>query len=209
MCWSPFENAACEFVLTSPAVTHIIFFDLVGWFVRWDIGSCTASFLWRVGSRICSKQHIAFLYNSHLVFLFFFFFSVPIVHPFGSTDTATGRKKSSCISSQISDFWIVGCDIMDVKTAHLEVDIWWVIINAKGSLFHERAQGNKGVNSSFFISGFSYWSILFRSIANKQFKYIDKCFIIINIKKILFNEVNKAILIRKVLFLCLMVYEPS
>ena len=46
---------------------HVLFI-LLEWFVRWDVSGHTADILLGVASRIYSKQHITFLFNSHLTF---------------------------------------------------------------------------------------------------------------------------------------------
>ena len=43
-----------------------VLFILIGWFVRSEVSGCIAVVLWGVASRICSKQHVAFLCSSHL-----------------------------------------------------------------------------------------------------------------------------------------------
>ena len=47
---------------------NLSLFILLGWFLRWEVSVLTIGVLWGVASRICSKQHAAFLWSSHLVF---------------------------------------------------------------------------------------------------------------------------------------------
>ena len=61
-------------------------------------------FLWGVAFKICSKQHIVFLYSSHLAFSLLCFVSIQVVHPYSSIDMATVWKKSHFILSERSDF---------------------------------------------------------------------------------------------------------
>ena len=65
MCWSPLENVTYEFVLTFPAAPFMpcsSYLDgLWGW---WH----TTAILWVFSFKICSKQHVAFVSSSCLVF---------------------------------------------------------------------------------------------------------------------------------------------
>ena len=65
---------------------------LQGWFVRWEVSGRTAAALYGDASRICSKQHIASLCISHLLFLSECFIRVQVVQPYRNTDTATASK---------------------------------------------------------------------------------------------------------------------
>ena len=70
-------------------VPHVLFV-LLGWFLRLEVSGSTTVVLWGAASKICSKQHIVFLYIFHLAFTpFFFFVSIHMVHPYSSIATAT------------------------------------------------------------------------------------------------------------------------
>ena len=63
------ENVAYDFVLTSSAVpTQHVLLVLLGWYAWWELSGHTAAGSLGVDSKICSKQHAAYLYRSHLVF---------------------------------------------------------------------------------------------------------------------------------------------
>ena len=69
-CWSAnIGTSMCRRTLLlyyfPSSALHVLFF-LLGWFERWEASGCTAVVLLGVASRICSKQHIAFLRSSHL-----------------------------------------------------------------------------------------------------------------------------------------------
>ena len=52
--WSCWENVAFDFILTSlNCAQHF----LLGWFVKWEVNSHTATVLSGAVSRICSKEH--------------------------------------------------------------------------------------------------------------------------------------------------------
>ena len=52
-------------------------------------GSCTATVLWHIASKICSTQVVAFLCNCHQAFFSIRVVSVHVVHPYSSIDTTT------------------------------------------------------------------------------------------------------------------------
>ena len=82
---------------------------ILGWFVRWEVSSCTATFVVGAASNICSKQHIEFGCSSHLVFFFFFkrFVRGQEAHLYSSSVMAIAWKKSSFILSETSDFSVI------------------------------------------------------------------------------------------------------
>ena len=91
-----------SFMSSSLLLQHV-FFMLLELFVRWEVSGSTASVLWCVTSRICSKQHSAFLYNLFSTS----FVNIQVLHPYSSTDTATAYKKSCFILSERSSFHMI------------------------------------------------------------------------------------------------------
>ena len=65
MYWGPQKNVTYEFVLASPAVPGISCSSL---FVRCEVDNQTVTVLWGAATRICWKQHAAFLFSSHQAF---------------------------------------------------------------------------------------------------------------------------------------------
>ena len=63
-------------------------------------------YLWGTASRICSKQHTAFLCTSHVFFFYKCSVKVHVVQPYNSIDIATTWKDSRFILSQL-DFQAV------------------------------------------------------------------------------------------------------
>ena len=59
-------NKPYDFIFASPTL-HVLFI-LLGWFLRWEVSGRTAAVLWDATSKICSRQHVASLYSSHLAF---------------------------------------------------------------------------------------------------------------------------------------------
>ena len=66
-----------------------------------EAGGCTAEVLW-----IFSRQHTAFLCNSHLAFPLCIL-SMSVVHPYSCMDTATAWKKSFFILLYRLDFHMI------------------------------------------------------------------------------------------------------
>ena len=60
---------------------------LLDWFLRLEASGYTAAVLWGVAFRICSRQHVAFLYTSHLAFSICFA-NVHLAHPYSRMDIA-------------------------------------------------------------------------------------------------------------------------
>ena len=80
---------------------------LLGWFVRWEAGGWTAAVLWDVASRTCSKQHIAFLYRSHLPFSYcILLVSIWCIHTEVMTQQKLGRNPFFVFSER-SDFHMI------------------------------------------------------------------------------------------------------
>ena len=73
--------------------TPLVVAHMFGFFVRWEVGARTAAVLGNIASRICSRQHAAFLLSSYLAFSPCV--CVHAVHPNSSMDTAW--KKSPFI----------------------------------------------------------------------------------------------------------------
>ena len=63
-CWCPWENLTYGFLLTSPTMPNIS----CTYSLRWRIRGYIAALLWGATSRICSKQHAAFWWSSHVTF---------------------------------------------------------------------------------------------------------------------------------------------
>ena len=84
---------------------HVLFV-LLGWFVRWEVGGCTASVLWGVDFRICSRQHIAFLRSSPFSFFSMCFVSVHVIHPYSSMNLDIAWKKCFILSDK-SEFHMI------------------------------------------------------------------------------------------------------
>ena len=58
--WKLQKNAICCFELILKHIQYVLYV-LLEWFVRWEVIGCTAAVLLGAASRICSKQHVAFL----------------------------------------------------------------------------------------------------------------------------------------------------
>ena len=94
--WSRLENIAYGFVQAPP-----VCFVSLTWMV---VCGCTATVLWGVASKICFKQHVAFLCSSHSAFSPSSHFRVRMMNPYSSTERVTAWKTSQFILSDKLDF---------------------------------------------------------------------------------------------------------
>ena len=91
-------------------------FVLFGYLLRKEVSGRTAVVSWIVAYWISSKQHVAFLYSSHLAFFSLRFLSIRVVHPYSSTNTVTYCKKLRFILSDWLDFHMTDNLSIDVHS---------------------------------------------------------------------------------------------
>ena len=103
---SPLETVAYEFVLTSPAVSHIsciLFWMVLEMRGRWPYSCCFEGCRFQDLFNIARSILVQFpssIFSIHLV-------SVQVVHPYSRTDTSAAGKKLLFILSDRSDFHMI------------------------------------------------------------------------------------------------------
>ena len=135
-----------------------VLFVLFGWFVKWE-----ADDFWGVPSRICSKQHVAFLCSSHLAFLSTCFVLIYVVHLYRSIYTGAAWKNSCFIFSVRSDYQM---------------------IDNQSTAFHALARHMLTLPSvdEIFLPMYMNWSTNFRGLplevetATSGIKHLNSCF---------------------------------
>ena len=94
--------------------TLLVFFVLLGWFVRWEVSGWTAAVLTGGAFRICSKQHLAFLCN--LAFFFQVFHRSPGVATIQLYWHSYNLEHSRFILSKRSTFHVIDNMFIAVHT---------------------------------------------------------------------------------------------
>ena len=72
---------------------QMLYLSFFGWFVQWEVSGPIAIVLQGFAFRICSEQHIAFLWNFHLAFFSENFIKVQMMQLFRNTYPAIEWKK--------------------------------------------------------------------------------------------------------------------
>ena len=78
-----------------------------GWFMRWETGGHSTAVLQSVASRVCSRQHVAFLCSSHWTYSLCILFVSMWWHPYSCIDIAIIWKKSRFVLLARSDLHII------------------------------------------------------------------------------------------------------